>query len=135
MATKNTSNPKPSNVLDLDELFGQARSITIKWQGEEYQLQRMEGCSPKEAVKFMQLQKKANKLKNLSPESVTDVQADQMTQVIDDMLLLVCPNFPTASMSFPIKMRAINFYLEQTQGKKFVEATLQKRIGAKPSAG
>uniref|UniRef100_A0A6H1ZD75 Uncharacterized protein n=1 Tax=viral metagenome TaxID=1070528 RepID=A0A6H1ZD75_9ZZZZ len=120
------------HMLDLDELFGQARAVKVKWSNREYELLRMEAIGPREAAKFMRLQKKAANLQNLS-EEISDEQADEMAEVIDEMLKMLCADLPLAEMAFAIKVRVLSFYVEETQGKNVLKAALEQ-IGATPSA-
>lgn len=120
-------------VLDLDELFGQARAVKVKWQDQEYELLKMEAISPQDAVRFQKLQIAAGKLQ--MKNDMDDASAKQLEKLIDDMLKLLCKELPLQGMKFLVKMRVLTYYIEETQGKKALETALSKVTGAKSSAG
>lgn len=120
-------------VLDLDELFGQARAVKVKWKEQEYELLKMEAISPKDAVRFQKLQISASKLQ--MKEDMDDASARQIEKLIDDMLSLLCKDLPLQDMTFVVKMRILTYYIEETQGKKALETALSKVTGLKRSAG
>ena len=123
-------------ALDLDELFGQARAVKVRWQGIDYELLRMEGISPKQATQFNALHLKTAQLQKSMQASETDVSDDDAQKVdetFNAMLHILCPDLPVKAMPFMAKMRTIMFYMEETQGKNAVETAL-KTIGATPSA-
>ncbi len=119
-------------VLDLDELFGQARAVKVKWQDQEYELLKMEAISPKDAVQFQKLQIAAGKLQ--MKDDMDDASAKQIEKLIDDMLKLLCKELPLQDMKFMVKMRILTYYIEETQGKKALETALSKVTGGKSSA-
>lgn len=120
-------------ILDLDELFGQARAVKVKWQDQEYELLKMEAISPQDAVRFQKLQIAAGKLQ--MKDDMDDASAKQIEKLIDDMLKLLCKELPLQEMKFMVKMRVLTYYIEETQGKKALETALSKVTGAKSSAG
>lgn len=120
-------------VLDLDELFGQARAVKVKWQDQEYELLKMEAISPQDAVQFQKLQIAAGKLQMKG--DMDDAAAKKIEKLIDDMLKLLCKELPLQEMKFMVKMRVLTYYIEETQGKKALETALSKVTGAKSSAG
>lgn len=120
-------------VLDLDELFGQARAVKVKWQDQEYELLKMEAISPQDAVQFQKLQIAAGKLQMKG--DMDDASAKKIEKLIDDMLKLLCKELPLQEMKFMVKMRVLTYYIEETQGKKALETALSKVTGAKSSAG
>lgn len=119
-------------VLDLDELFGQARAVKVKWQDQEYELLKMEAISPQDAVRFQKLQVAAGKLQMNS--DMDDASAKQIEKLIDDMLKLLCKELPLQDMKFMVKMRVLTYYIEETQGKKALETALSKVTGERSSA-
>jgi hypothetical protein len=122
-----------NKVLNLDELFGQARAVKVRWQGEEYELLRMEGIGPKQATQFERLSQKAAQLQ-IQNGDVTDDQAEKIDEIFTSMLSILCADFPK-DVPFVAKMRVLEFYMEQTRGKKGMEATLKQLTGRKRSAG
>ena len=118
-------------TLDLDELFGQARAIKVKWQGKEYELLKMEGIGPQEAVKFQKMQNAASKLQR--SKNMDDTSAKQIEKLFDDMLKVLCKDLPVGEMSFMAKTRTLTYYIEETQGKKALEIALNKMTGEKSS--
>jgi hypothetical protein len=118
--------------LNLDELFGQARAVEVIYEGETYELLRLEGIDPKRLTQFQKLQKRASALQRAG-EGMTDKQSEDVEALFDDMLAILCKDLPLATMPFIKKMRIITFYIEETQGKKALETALNKVTGAKRS--
>ena len=119
-------------ILDLDELFGQARAVKVKWKGTEYELLKMEGIGPREAVAFQKMQVKASQLQG--SKNIDDKKAKEIEKLFDEMLKLLCKQLPVQEMDFMVKMRTLTFYIEETQGKKVLETALSKATGAMSSA-
>jgi hypothetical protein len=119
-------------ALDLDELFGQARAVKVRWQGQEYELVRMEGFGPQEIVKFQGLHARSIKMQN-NPE-LDDGQAKELEAVLNEMLGMLCKNLPLEELAFMLKVRILTFYIEETQGKNALETALKKATGEQPSA-
>jgi hypothetical protein len=119
-------------ILDLDELFGQAKAVRVKWQGQEYELFKMEAISPQDAVRFQKLQVSASKLQ--MKEGMGDADAKQVEKLIDDILKLLCKELPLHEIKFMVKMRILTYYIEETQGKKALETALNQVTGGKFSA-
>lgn len=119
-------------VLDLDELFGQAQAVKVKWQEREYELLKLEGISPQDAVKFQKLQLAAGKLQ--MKDDMDDASAKGIEKLVDDMLKILCKDLPLQDMKFMVKMRVLTYYIEETQGKKALETALNKVTGARSSA-
>jgi hypothetical protein len=61
-------------------------------------------------------------------------QASELDKLFDEMLAILCPELPLAEMTSVQKIRTIVFYVEETQGKKVLEAALGSHLtGATPS--
>jgi hypothetical protein len=119
-----------NKVLDLDELFGQARAVKVRWKEQEYEFLRMEGISPKQATAFNKLHLKSAKLqKAMQSGEVGDDEAEQIDEVLSQMILVLCPTFPVSEVQFMMKTQIIQFYMEQTQGKKAMETALKELTG------
>lgn len=128
-------------ALDLDELFGQARAIKVKWQGKEYELVRLEGLGPRQIVAFNAMRTRAMELQTVSmaaqqSENVIEIsekQAKDIENIFDEMLTMLSKELPLSDMLFQAKMRTLEFYIEEIQGKKAVETALKKLTGRKRS--
>jgi hypothetical protein len=118
-------------VLDLDELFGQARAVKVRYAGKEYELLRMEGISPKQAWKFQNLKQRANALQQLGAE-LAEGDADELNDLMKEMLQILCAELPLGEMPFLMRLRVLTFYIEETQGKNVLK-TVAKLTGAKSS--
>lgn len=116
-------------ALDLDELFGDARPIKVRWKGTEYNLLRLDAFSPREINAFQKMHKESLEL------SQVEGNEDRVVALFDKMLEALCPSLPLAEMPFLAKTRIITFYIEETEGKKALEVALVEQIGATPSAG
>jgi hypothetical protein len=121
-------------ILDLDELFGQARAVKVRWKSQEYELLRMEGIDPKQAMRFQKMQRKAMSLQNISADDFSDEDAEKLEELFDDMLKVLCKNLPLTEMPFLAKTNIIMFYVEETQPKNALKTAL-KKTGVTSSAG
>lgn len=121
-------------ALNLDELFGQARSVAVIHDGSEYEFMRVEAMGPRQAVQLQQMQKKAQVLQSLGNE-LTEKQSQEIDNVLSLMITMLCPTFPVRDIEFIKKMRIVMFYIEETNGKKALENALKKAmpIGQKRS--
>ena len=124
----NDTKPKP---LNLDELFGDARAVKIIHNEREYEFLRIDAMGPKQAVKLQKFQRRALALQ--LAEELSDEQAVELEELTDGTIALLCPEFPVDELTFAKKIRAITFYMEETQGKKAMEAALAKVTGETPS--
>lgn len=128
-------------VLDLDQLFGNTRTVKVKWEGKGYELVRVEALSPKAISRFQSMQKRASHLqmKSLNDE-MTEAESQEIVSLINTMLNTLCETMPVESMPFAAKTRALEFYIMETQGKNALDIALAKgkkgkRTGAMSSRG
>ena len=127
-----------TKTLDLDELFGDARPVKVKWGGKEYELLRLEAFSPREINAFQKMQIDAQ---NLQQQPTLQQKIDgydpdaEIVTLFDKMLIQLCPSLPLDSIPFLAKSRIITFYIEETAGKKALEVALSQMTGVTPSAG
>lgn len=128
-----------NKALDLDELFGQARALKVKWQGKEYELLKLEGISPTQAARFQKLRNRANLLQSQrtdnDDEEMSQEQAEELENIFDEMLGVLSKELPRDTMSFAMKMRILTWYIEETQGPNALETALNKATGATSSQG
>lgn len=126
-------------VLDLDQLFGQAKAVKVKWEGEMHELLRLEAISPKQAMKFNQLYLRAGKLQQAlqskTGDELSDADVDEVQAVFDEMLGMLCATLPLKEIPYMAKSQIMVFYMEQTQGKKAMEAALSQVTGGRRSRG
>lgn len=120
-------------VLDLDDLFGQARAVKVRWKGQEYELLRMEALTPIKAQQFGKLQDKARSLQ--TEDEIDEERSQKIESLFDEMLRSLCSDLPLENIPFMGKMRIITFYIEETQGKKVLEAALRSLTGETSSPG
>lgn len=107
-----------NKVLDMDELFGQMETIKVKWQGLKYELLRMDGISPKQAVQFQKLQSRANMLATASDKASEEKDAEELEALVNEMLKILCVTLPVNELKFGMKMQIIQFYVAESQLKK-----------------
>jgi hypothetical protein len=121
-------------ALNLDELFGQAKSVIVIHDGCEYEFMRVEALGPRQAVQLQQMRKKAQVLQTIGDE-LTKKQSQEIDDVLSQMITMLCPTFPVKDVTFIMKMRIVTFYIEETEGKKALENALKKAmpIGRKRS--
>lgn len=124
-------------VLDLDELFGQARTVKVKFDSKQYELVRVEALGPRAISKFQSLQKRANALQmeNLKGE-ISEKQEAEIVALFDQMLAMLCADLPLNEMGFAMKAKTLEFYVLETQGKNALDIALakgKKRTGAMSS--
>ena len=124
--------------LDLDELFGQARAVVVKWRGKDYELLRLEGINPKQSVQFQRLYARAaelqKELKDDSSEELSDKAADETEKIYDEMLHILNRDLPVSDMPFMAKTRALMYYMQETQGGKALEIALSQTGATSPAA-
>ncbi len=108
--SENTGNERPerNHLLDLDDLLGQSRSIKVRLHGTEYPMQHIRTLSPEALAQFLHHQARLEKEKpSEDPDSLV-----RMSEAIDGMLLIVCPELAKVSLSFMAKMQVLAFYSE-----------------------
>lgn len=119
-------------VLDLDELFGQARAVKVKWAGAEYELVRIEALSPKAISRFQSMQKRSSQLQMKSLENdMTETESLEIINLINTMLLTLCETMPVETMPFAVKTRVLEFYITETQTKNAVDIVPVKKKNGK----
>ena len=119
------------HMLDLDELFGQARGIKVIWEKAEYQLTLPEAFGARETMRLSALHRKAGALQML--DDLTPEQAQELERLLDEILRILCQELPVGEIPFVAKLRALTFYAFETK-KNALRAALEQ-IGATPSAG
>ena len=128
-------------ALDLDELFGNARAVKVKWQGVDHELVRIEALSPRAISRFQSMQKRSSQLQMKSlKDEMSEAESQEIVSLINLMLLTLCETMPVEEMPFAAKTRALEFYIVETQGKNALDIALAKgkkgkRTGAMSSQG
>jgi hypothetical protein len=114
--------------LDLDELFGQAQAVKVVHNGREYELLKLDALGPRQAVKIQKMQKKAQVLQSLG-EQITEEQSLEIEKIFEDIILMLCEDFPVKEITFAKKLRIVMYYMEETEGKKALENALGNLTG------
>jgi hypothetical protein len=128
-----------NKVLDLDELFGQARAVKVKWQGKEYELLQMDAISPKQSLLFQKMVGRVQKLQAAQPnsgehsEEEDEKNAVELEALVNECLKLLCAELPVETIPFGRRMQIMMFYSQETQGKKALEVALSNLSGATAS--
>lgn len=117
-------------ALDLDELFGQAKAIKVKWQGKEYELMPIAAIGPKDALALQKMQERSVSMSEGS-DSITEETALELERMFDEMLVILSKELPLDEIPFGGKMKILQFYTEESEGKKKVIS--KKLTGAKSS--
>jgi hypothetical protein len=106
-----------TDVLNLDELFGQKVALKVRFGGQEYGLLDPESLGPREMVRFQQLQAQVGQLQGAA--EMTDEQAAALENLLDEMLRMLCPELPFGNpeLTFVKKSRILAFYAERVQKK------------------
>lgn len=114
-------------VFDLDELFGQARAVKVKYGNREYELLRMEALSPRAISKFQGMQKRSNQLQMIAAneEEITEEQDAEIVSLFNEMLRTLCQDLPVEGMPFALKAKVLEYYIQETQPKNPLNATLE----------
>jgi hypothetical protein len=124
-----------TKVLDLDELFGQAKGVIVRWSGQEYSLTKMNGLTPAQLVELNKLQTDSFKLKKTAEKgTLTENDLTALDGIMDRMLGILCPTFPASSVPFIPKSKVIEFYMD-AHPKNAVQAEPKHSTGARHSAG
>lgn len=128
-----TERRERNHLLDLDELLGQSRSIKVKLQGNEYPMQHIRTLSPEALAQFLHYQQVLEKERpSDDPDSLV-----RMSEAIDGMLGIVCPELAKMGLSFMAKMQVMAFYGEAV-GEEYqlggaLKAVKPKSTGRRPS--
>ncbi len=120
-------------VLNLDELFGQAQPIKVKWQGKDYELRNPEAMGPVEYAQFSKLQTRVNALQ-VGAGEMDEEQAGNMEQLVINMLAMLNSDLGKVPMPFVARMRALEFYSQQL-GFEDASSAEKKAGEAEPQAG
>ncbi len=110
----------PKRTLNLDELFGQAQPIVVKWASQSHYLRRPEEMGPRDVVLFDRLNGQLTEMRELAgraPEddALDEQRANAWEHVLDDMLRLVGPTLLKVDppLTFVMKTRVLEFYIQQ----------------------
>jgi hypothetical protein len=120
------------NALNLDELFGQSKAVIVIHNKRDYEFMRIEALGPRQAVQIQKLQKRAQVLQSIRGD-ITDAQSNEIETIFEQIITMLCPEFPVKEIEFAKKMHIVMFYMEETQGKKVMETALKKLTGQKRS--
>ena len=101
-------------VHDLDELFGKAKPIIVKWEGKEYRLRRPDSFGPKELNRFQHLQEQSYELQDASDGEMSDEQADELADITHRSIEMLNEKL-AERLSFVQKVNVLLFYAEQVQ--------------------
>lgn len=114
--------------LNLDELFGQAKTVSVIYKDRNYEMARLEALDPKQAVRFQKLQLKARELQKINAKDPSDAEAEEVTKAVDEMLSILCATLPLSDpeLSFFMKTRILEYYFEEEGKKKADKAALAK---------
>lgn len=110
------------HALNLDELFGTEKTITVDWDGKNYPLKNPQSFGPKEFATLERMQKRlrgdlVEKIKG--DEEITDDLAADLEKTVDQIIEMINPGLLHTSKPIPFaaKQRILNFYHEETSGK------------------
>ena len=110
-----TQAPSGSNTLDLDELFGVAKSITVRHQGREFALRPLDALSPEETLRLTQLQKRYSQALARSKKAGAEMFGDRdFIAIVDDLLAVVSPDLAREQLTFLKKISVLGFYVRST---------------------
>lgn len=101
-----------NQVLDLNALYGVDKPLKVLWGAGEYVMRRPQAFGPRDLVTLEDLQKRAVHLQNLGA-GMTDAQAIELENVLNQLLAMVCPEMPTADMPFVARARIAMWYFKQ----------------------
>ena len=117
------------NVLSLDELFGQADPVKVKWQGKMYNLRKVDAFNPKELNRWDHLQRKSEELENLEEEEMTDEQAETLEEVVYESVKMLNENLAEKTQ-FYHQVSILAFYGEKVKAETDeLEKKRAKRLG------
>ncbi len=104
-------------ALDLDELFGQNKSIKVKWHDKQYELIPISAIGPKDALALQKMQARATAFSS-QKEEITDETAAELERMFDEMLVILSRELPLEQIPFGAKMKILEFYTQESEGKK-----------------
>jgi len=100
-------------TLNLDDLFGNPQPVNVRWQEIEYHFARMETLTPRQIAQLNKLQKQAREVSGND-----DPDVERVDTLLNDMLTMLCAEFPAAAVPFALKTRVMEFYAAQAQPQK-----------------
>jgi hypothetical protein len=105
-------------VLNIDELFSKTKPIVVIFGGREYDFSRPIDLSPSQLTKFERLSKKMTSLGQLEkePGDYTDEDAEFVEEILDDLILTICEDFPVKTLPFMAKVYIITNYQNEIEG-------------------
>lgn len=97
-----------ADVLNLDELYGLARPITVIQGGREYELQRPEAFGPVAMLRLDRLQQSIARLRTADGDP--EAQAQELDDLTTDLLAMLNPDLAAAGLSYLQRRQVIAFW-------------------------
>ena len=108
--------------LDLDQLFGEDKTISLKWGGKKYQMRPLQSLGPRELKEWARLY---NMIPSLGedPEDIANVDDEVLSGVVTGALEMICSEVleDDPNMPFIAKVRAVEFYVDRSDIENAVE--------------
>ena len=108
-----SANRNPDNgVLDLDALYGVDKPLKVLWHDREFVMRGPQAIGPRDIVALEAIQARRLDLQKLGT-AMTDVQATELEEVVDQLLEIICPEMGASDAPFIARARAVAWYFEQ----------------------
>ncbi|MBI5035564.1 MAG: hypothetical protein HZB51_34160 [Chloroflexi bacterium] len=109
-------------IYNLNELMGGSEPVRVSYDDKVYELTRPASFSPLQDFKYAKLiaeyRRTALKLEGKSKANLSDEKvAELFEQLVDKMLLVLCPESDIATLPFNLKLKAIDLYNKETADK------------------
>lgn len=119
------------HMLNLDELFGQARPVVVKYHDKRFEFMRPEALTPAQYADWLALEGKVEAIK--AKESALE-QNDiaEWDTLLTKIISLLCPAFVAEEPPFQVRSKALEFYFTEAfpQLAKKNEDAEKNSIGA-----
>lgn len=109
---------KDTNVLDLDEVIGQRTKVKIRKDGVEYEFVDLYALGAYKVIQIQTMRQKVARLQIM--EDVSEKQAEEIETLFDEILKMLCAEFPLKAVTYMDKTAVLTFYFSEIQQKKAV---------------
>jgi hypothetical protein len=112
------------HVLNLDDLFGIAKPISVELDGAKYDLSRPESFTAKQYQKFARFWAEFNPTNFQNSDD-----PDEIERVMDQLLELLNPAL-AGKLSFAMKLKVLEFYGNEVSSQETGKTPAKKSTGA-----
>jgi hypothetical protein len=107
-----------NHVLDLDEALGQRMKVKVRRNGIEYSFVDLYALGAHKVIQIQSMRQKVARLQIMS--EISEKQAEEIEKLFDDILMMLCADFPIKDITYMEKTTVLTFYFTEIQQKKVV---------------